>query len=45
MYKEITFNKFHLSFGYCLKQIAIGFSLNKYGFYIDFLFFWISVEF
>jgi hypothetical protein len=45
MYKEIRLDKFHLSFGYSLKQIALGFSLNKYGFSIDFLFFWISVEF
>jgi len=45
MNKEIRFNKFYLSFGYTLQHIALGFSLDKYHFSIDLLFFWIVIEF
>lgn len=37
--------KMWLMLGFNLKQISLGFSLNKYQLNIDLLFFWIAVEF
>ena len=45
MDKEIKLGRFYLTFGCSFRRIALGFSLDKYHFDIDFLFFWIGIEF
>jgi hypothetical protein len=46
MYKEIQLSKrSYLTVGYSPTRFALGFSVDKYSISIDFLFFWISIEF
>lgn len=43
--KEIKLLGHWVSFGYSFTRVAFGFSLDKYSLQIDFLFFWLGIEF
>jgi len=45
MYKEIKVLNLWVTWGFSFKRIALGFQLDTYHFDIDFLFFWIGIEF
>ena len=46
MYKEYKLGKRSwFTTGYSLTRIALGISIDKYSISVDFLFFWISIEF
>jgi hypothetical protein len=39
-----VFKKFWLAFGFNQRQVALGFTINRYQIHLDFLFVWIAIE-
>jgi hypothetical protein len=39
-----VFNKFWVAFGFNQRQLALGFTINRYQIHLDFLFVWIAIE-
>ena len=39
-----VFKKFWLAFGFNQRQLALGFTVNRYQIHLDFLLVWIAIE-
>ena len=44
VYNEIRFKNTWVNYGYSIRRLALGFSIDRYSITINFLWFWISIE-
>lgn len=45
MTKSIAVGKYWISFGYSWPGFGLGFRIDRYSFSIDFLWFWLGIEY